>query len=61
MVIMDYYFKRKTIDLQEKIDSIIEKKEMRQKFVDNGVKFVNEQYDYHKHYIQFEKIISRCQ
>ena len=30
---------------------------MRQKFVDNGVKFVNEQYDYHKHYIQFEKII----
>ena len=48
-------------DLQEKIDSIIEKKEMRQKFVDNGVKFINEKYDYNSHYIHFEKIISRYQ
>ena len=47
-------------DLHEKIDMIIENSELREKVIDNGFRFVNENYDYHRHFYEFERILNSC-
>ena len=45
-------------DLQKRIDFIIEKKESTKQLVNKASQFANERYDYDKHFVKFEELIT---
>ena len=48
---------KNSIDLREKIDFIIERKQSTKEIVNKASNFANERYDYDKHFVRFEELI----